>query len=584
MFATVSQSRSDNRPEPGVIRGRALGLGDRAAAPALSELAAVTARRGPGLQARLELGRSDDPLEHEADRVAERLTAATPGRLQRACACGGTPGPDGECAACRARRLGMQRKPAAAGPGQAPAIVHDVLRSPGRPLEPSTRAAMEHGLGRDLGAVRVHTDSRAAASARAVDALAYTVGSDIVFAQGRHAPGTREGRRLLAHELAHVLQQNDGGTPRLARKPASETAAYGPACTEGADDPCQISRCSEGDVRTALDDLDRGLDYVRQAAAAARASPLSDPTVRALDWYFNDHGEITAREVASRLGCIGECLTDTSVNSRFGCHPDYDAIAYVCVLQPTAVCSQVFKKVCLTRAHFKSNARERAHTAIHECAHRVGMSLGAASLPDVYRFKSRFGFLDTFESLLNSDSFAGFAVGIAEGGIPVARWGSSVGLTVGSALAQGAKEGSWYARLQLAGLELQHPVLGFFNPTLGFGMSLIGESVSAGPAAQTAGPTLLYSAVAGLTITEPRPGAGGAAHVSLFGGPALAIGLGSGAPVGLGAEAGMGIGYRWRWLDVTGGVGYTWDPTREAGMEHVSTVGATITLSFQDLN
>ena len=237
MFATVSQSRSDNRPEPGVIRGRALGLGDRAAAPALSELAAVTARRGPGLQARLELGRSDDPLEHEADRVAERLTAATPGRLQRACACGGTPGPDGECAACRARRLGMQRKPAAAGPGQAPAIVHDVLRSPGRPLEPSTRAAMEHGLGRDLGAVRVHTDSRAAASARAVDALAYTVGSDIVFAQGRHAPGTREGRRLLAHELAHVLQQR-GGTALLQRQ------AIAPTCNGVTFDPA-TQRCCE---------------------------------------------------------------------------------------------------------------------------------------------------------------------------------------------------------------------------------------------------------------------------------------------------------------------------------------------------
>ena len=96
-------------------------------------------------------------------------------------------------------------------------------------------------------------------------------------------------------------------------------------------------------------------------------------------------------------------------------------------------------------------------------------------------------------------------------------------------------------------------------------------------------PTLLYSVVAGLTITEPRPGAGGAAHVSLFGGPALALGMGAGTPVGLGAEAGIGIGYRWRWLDVAGGVGHTWDPTREAGMKHVSTVGVTIKLSYQDL-
>ena len=183
------------------------------------ELAAVTARRGPGSQAKLEVGRSDDPLEHEADRVAERLTAAPgPGRLRRACACGGTPGPDGECAACKARRLGMQRKPAADGPnGEAPAIVHDVLSSPGTPLDPSTRAEMEQGFGRNLGDVRVHTGDQAAASSRAVGARAYTVGADIVFDRGRYAPGSPEGRRLLAHELAHVAQQ-EAGTPLVQRQ------------------------------------------------------------------------------------------------------------------------------------------------------------------------------------------------------------------------------------------------------------------------------------------------------------------------------------------------------------------------------
>jgi hypothetical protein len=515
MLATVSQSRSDDRPDPGLERGRRPPASRQPAARAVSELAAVTARRAPGVQAQLEIGRSEDPLEHEADRVAERLTAAPAGGLRRACACGGTPGPEGECAACKARRLGVQRKAARGGPPHAPTIVHEVLNSPGRPLEPAARSTMERGFGRDFAAVRVHTDARAAASARAVDAHAYTVGSDVVFAEGRHAPETVEGRLLLAHELAHVVQQGAARTRWLARKPAPEPQAFGPACSEGAADPCQMTRCSNSEVRTALADLDRGLDYVRRATGAARESPLADSTVRALDWYFNDHSETTAREVASRLDCIGECLTDTSVNGRFGCHPDYDAIAYVCAGQ-TPVCSQVFKKVCLTSAHFKSGGPERAHTTVHECAHRVGMSLGAPSLPDIYRFKARFGFLDTFEALLNSDSFAGFALAITKGGIPVSRWGPSVGLTAGSAFARGAKEGTWYARLQLAGLEVQHPVLGIFNPTVGFGMSFIGESTSAGPAPVTAGPTLLYSVVAGVRIAEPRPGAAGAAYVSLW--------------------------------------------------------------------
>jgi hypothetical protein len=92
---------------------------------------------------------------------------------------------------------------------QAPPIVHEVLRSPGQSLEPATRAFMEPRLGHDFSGVRVHTDAKAAESARAVNALAYTVGREVVFGAGQYAPGTREGRRLLTHELAHVVQQAD---------------------------------------------------------------------------------------------------------------------------------------------------------------------------------------------------------------------------------------------------------------------------------------------------------------------------------------------------------------------------------------
>jgi len=137
------------------------------------------------------------------------LSPARPGTLQRRCACGGTPGPDGECAACRARRLARQHHPTnAAEPASAPPIVHDVLRAAGQPLDPTTRAFMEPRFGRDFGAVRVHTDARAAASAQAIDALAYTVGRDVVFDAGQYAPATTAGKRLLAHELAHTLQQS----------------------------------------------------------------------------------------------------------------------------------------------------------------------------------------------------------------------------------------------------------------------------------------------------------------------------------------------------------------------------------------
>jgi hypothetical protein len=97
--------------------------------------------------------------------------------------------------------------------GVAPPIVHDTLRSPGRPLDPVVRAEAEYQLRHDLSDVRIHADERAAASARAVDALAYTVGQNVVFDTGRYAPRTGPGFRLLAHELAHVVQQRGASAP-----------------------------------------------------------------------------------------------------------------------------------------------------------------------------------------------------------------------------------------------------------------------------------------------------------------------------------------------------------------------------------
>jgi len=97
--------------------------------------------------------------------------------------------------------------------------VHDVVRSPGTPLDPHTRADMEAAVGHDFGDVQVHTDATAAASARSVQAHAYTVGNHVVFGEGRYRPETPEGRHTLAHELTHVVQQRQG--------PVDGTAADG---------------------------------------------------------------------------------------------------------------------------------------------------------------------------------------------------------------------------------------------------------------------------------------------------------------------------------------------------------------------
>ena len=128
--------------------------------------------------------------------------------VQRKCACAGSSGMAGACEECSNERLNVQRRPVSeAQPLSVPPSVHEVLRSPGQPLDPAARSFMEPRFGHDFAKVRVHTDAQAIQSAREVHAHAYTVGNDVVFAEGQYAPASPEGRRLLAHELNHVVQQ-----------------------------------------------------------------------------------------------------------------------------------------------------------------------------------------------------------------------------------------------------------------------------------------------------------------------------------------------------------------------------------------
>lgn len=134
--------------------------------------------------------------------------------LQRKCACGQHTVAGGECSACSdsaLQRSALSRDSANGHHSAVPPIVNDVLNSPGQPLDAATRAFMEPRFGHDFSRVRVHTDARASESAQAVQALAYTVGHDIVFRAGQYSSVPAARNRLLAHELAHVLQQGQAG-------------------------------------------------------------------------------------------------------------------------------------------------------------------------------------------------------------------------------------------------------------------------------------------------------------------------------------------------------------------------------------
>jgi hypothetical protein len=186
------------------------------------------------LQRKLAIGAVNDPLELQADAMADRvmnasgLSSPTP-ILQRKCSCGGS---DEECDSCKANRVSaLQRKSATpVATSVAPPIVHHVVHSPGQPLDSATRSLMSPRFGADFSDVRVHTGARAAESASAVNALAYTVGRDVVFGANRYQPGSRDGQRLLAHELAHVIQQNEAPffTVQRACRSAAQCAVPSP--------------------------------------------------------------------------------------------------------------------------------------------------------------------------------------------------------------------------------------------------------------------------------------------------------------------------------------------------------------------
>ncbi len=177
------------------------------------------------IQTKLAIIKLGDSYEQEADRLAAQVMCTPKSQLQRACPCGGG------CPTCQSERPGREPKSLqtnrvqASDTGQfaAPPIVHEVLRSPGQPLDTTTRNLMGPRFGHDFSEVRVHADPKAAESARAVNALAYTVGRDVVFGTGRYVPGSTEGTRLLAHELTHVVQQAGVGLC-LQREPQPKDA------------------------------------------------------------------------------------------------------------------------------------------------------------------------------------------------------------------------------------------------------------------------------------------------------------------------------------------------------------------------
>lgn len=196
------------------------------------------------IQTKLAIGMPGDQDEQDADRISDKIMQIPEPQSQRGHDLGGGPAQHPrEQPGSKDERLQTKRVQASdTAQHVAPPIVQKVSRTPGQPLDPPVRAFMEPRFGRDLSAIRVHTDRQASEATRSVNALAYTAGSHIVFGEGRYLPESPDGRRLLAHELAHVIQQGErggalsdsqtahgGSAHSIQRKPDDKKPAVKPA-------------------------------------------------------------------------------------------------------------------------------------------------------------------------------------------------------------------------------------------------------------------------------------------------------------------------------------------------------------------
>ena len=204
---TAAQLRSTTtstfKPAPGLVLQRKCACGGSSGLTGSCTECETKKLLGQPLQEKLRINEPGDQYEQEADRVADQVMRMKEPTSERDTS-------KNSRSALVQRNVGAN----AAGPAAAPAIVQDVLSSPGEPLNAETRAFFEPRFGHDFSRVRVHSDRHAAASARAVNALAYTVGADVSFGAGQYRVNSTEGRRLLAHELTHVVQQSAAGSYR----------------------------------------------------------------------------------------------------------------------------------------------------------------------------------------------------------------------------------------------------------------------------------------------------------------------------------------------------------------------------------
>jgi hypothetical protein len=474
----------------------------------------ATLARCAAAQRKVQVGPVDDPLEREADRVADAVVSdravgsiagAAAGTAQRKCA---------DC-----ERDEMLRRASAGGAGgdRVPADEGEAARAAvsggGAPLSAAERAYFEPRFGQDLSHVRLHAGPAAQRAAASVNARAFAFREHIAFASGKYASRTHQGRHLLAHELAHVVQQsNAGSAPVLQRKDGTEAPALpsfpGSVTFRGCEgSPGRLNFVRQRTIsafETARDGDCIKSESLKRDILASFEGLTVDCKPEVVEGQCAEAKKGEGRIVLSKLGLDGAT----------GC-PPLDAA--------------IFHEVVHLAEGWNIFHGNLSYDCGKACFPNTGDPRGDPS------------------GCGNETGWAPF--GGASGGAALTGKGSATG----------------YARLYI-GLEHRGPVLSLVRPSLGIGASLIG-SPDSGKSDTASERSTLLSVMGALRVD---PGKDGGLYVSFGGGLGTALGRG-----GIGYDIGAKFGYRWSVYDVSFDAGVNYDPTRNAGEQRLYTLGAS---------
>jgi hypothetical protein len=319
---------------------------------------------------------------------------------------------------------------------EVPPIVHEVLRSPGQPLDANTRAFMEPRFGSDFSHVRVHTNEKAAASAKSVNAAAYTVGKEIVFGRDTFNPTTRQGLGVIGHELVHVIQQSHSTLPSKAAlrvdavnsqaeteaeaaasqvlSSSGESTGRRPSIRAGGK-PATVNRvpifptsCNEYDrckviepLRAANQMLDRVLAELPPVSSGAVSSGR---IVVLLNVHFHDPGNVAAR-AATVLNNFSAIKNEANGNIRFICHPPAADCTTTRGVEGAFTGDQPGDDISLCGGYHSADCPEQARMLIHEMCHHIP----ATRIDHAYVHEPGYMALRADQAAENPDTYAQFS-------------------------------------------------------------------------------------------------------------------------------------------------------------------------------